>query len=100
MVNRTEQLAARVDPARLERIRYASALQSTTVSAFVVDAAYEKAEQVIDEHRSTLVPSDYFDHLLAALDEPPRGGLRSSSSHKSPMTASWNAFTWSTTAGL
>jgi uncharacterized protein (DUF1778 family) len=72
MVNRTEQLAARVDPARLERIRYASALQSTTVSAFVVEAAYEKAEQVIDEHRSTLVPSDYFDHLVAALDEPPR----------------------------
>jgi uncharacterized protein (DUF1778 family) len=72
MGNRTEQLAARVDPARLERIRYASALQSTTVSAFVVEAAYEKAEQVIDEHRSTLVPSDYFDHLLAALDEPPR----------------------------
>jgi uncharacterized protein (DUF1778 family) len=70
--NRTEQLAARVDPARMERIRYASALQSTTVSAFVVEAAYDKAEQVIDEHRSTLVASDYFDHLLAALDEPPR----------------------------
>jgi uncharacterized protein (DUF1778 family) len=56
----------------MERIRYASALQGTTVSAFVVDAAYERAEQVIDEHRSTLVPSDYFDRLLAALDEAPQ----------------------------
>jgi uncharacterized protein (DUF1778 family) len=55
----------------MERIRYASALQGTTVSAFVVDAAYERAEQVIDDHRSTLVPSDYFDRLLAALDEAP-----------------------------
>ena len=30
------------------------------------------AEQVIDEHGSTLVPSDYFDRLLAALDERPQ----------------------------
>ena len=44
MGNRTEQLAARVDPARMERIRYASALQGATVSAFVVDAAYNRAE--------------------------------------------------------
>ena len=72
MGNRTEQLAARVDPARMERIRYASALQGATVSAFVVDAAYNRAEQVIDEHGSTLVPSDYFDCLLAALDEGPQ----------------------------
>jgi uncharacterized protein (DUF1778 family) len=72
MGNRTEQLAARVDPARMERIRYASALQGATVSAFVVDAAYNRAEQVIDEHGSTLVPSDYFDRLLAALDERPQ----------------------------
>ena len=72
MGNRTGQLAARVDPARMERIRYVSVLQGTTVSAFVVDAAYERAEQVIDEHRSTLVPSDYFDRLLAALDEAPQ----------------------------
>jgi uncharacterized protein (DUF1778 family) len=72
VANRTGQLAARVDPTRMERIRYASALQGTSVSTFVVEAAYERAEQVIDEHHSTLVPSDYFDQLLAALDKPPR----------------------------
>lgn len=72
MGNRTEQVSARIDPARMARIRYASALRSTTVSAFIVDAAYQKAEAVIDEHRTTLVPSDYFDRLIAALDEPPR----------------------------
>ena len=72
MGNRTEQLAARrrprpdgTYPLRL------GAPKARPVSAFVVDAAYERAEQVIDEHRSTLVPSDYFDRLLAALDEAP-----------------------------
>lgn len=70
--SRTEQVSARVDPARMGRIRYASALQSSSVSAFMVDAAYQKAEEVIAEKRTTLVPTDYFDRLIAALDEPPR----------------------------
>lgn len=72
MGRRTEQVSARVDPARMDRIRYASALQSSSVSSFMVDAAYQKAQEVIAESRTTLVPTDYFDRLIAALDEPPR----------------------------
>jgi uncharacterized protein (DUF1778 family) len=66
---RTDRIEARVEPARAERIRYAADLAHTSMSAFVVDAAVEKAERVIAEHRETVVPSDFFDSLLAALDE-------------------------------
>ena len=37
----------------------------------MVDAAAEKAEEVIAAHAYTVVPSEYFDELLAALDEEP-----------------------------
>lgn len=33
--------------------------------------AFEKAEELIGEERETIVPSDFFDSLLEALDEPP-----------------------------
>ncbi len=57
-------------PARSERIRFASELAHTSVSSFILDAAAEKAEEVIAGHAYTLVPSGYFDDLLASLDEP------------------------------
>lgn len=69
---RTSRIEARVEPERADRIRYASRMLHTSVSAFVVDAATEKAERVIAEQTTTEVPSAYYDRLLAALDEPPR----------------------------
>lgn len=71
MRERADRIEARVQPERAKRIRLASRLLQTSVSAFVVDAAAEKAEQVIAEHAYTSVPNKYFDRLLAALDEPP-----------------------------
>ena len=70
MASRTERIEARIDPDSAARIRYASALEHTSVSGFIVAAAAEKAERVIAEHAYTLVPSDYFDRLLASLDQP------------------------------
>lgn len=72
MSGRSGQIAARIDPAREQRIRYASQLENTSVSSFVVEAASEKAERVISEHHGTPVPPGYFDELLRALDAPPR----------------------------
>jgi len=70
MASRTERIEARIDPDSAERIRYASALEHTSVSGFMVAAAAEKAERVIAEHACTLVPGDYFDRLLEILDQP------------------------------
>jgi len=70
MAVRTERIEARIDPDSAERIRYASALEHTSMSGFLVAAAAEKAERVIAEHAYTLVPGDYFDRLLEVLDQP------------------------------
>jgi uncharacterized protein (DUF1778 family) len=71
-MNKTERIEARVEPATAERIRFAASLRHTSVSRFMVDAAAEKAEQVIAEASYTEVPSDYFERLLEALETPPQ----------------------------
>lgn len=48
----------------------AAALENTTLSAFVTEAADERAERVLVARSSMQVPSDVFDGLLALLDEP------------------------------
>lgn len=70
MGTRTERIEARIDPDSAQRIRHASELTHTSVSGFVVAAATEKAELVIAQHAYTLVPDEYFDRLVAALDAP------------------------------
>ena len=70
MAQRTERIEARVAPDRADRIRFASSLSHTSVSAFMVEAASEKAERVIAETSYTVVPDEYFDAILRALDEP------------------------------
>lgn len=55
-----------VDKARLER---AAALADVPVSEFVRSAVEERTDRVLKEHESrTVVPSEFFDELLAALD--------------------------------
>lgn len=72
MATRTERIEARVTPAEAARLRYAANLERTSLSSFVVAAAVDQAEQVITSRSETVVPGDYFERLLEALEEPPR----------------------------
>jgi uncharacterized protein (DUF1778 family) len=72
MASRTSRLELRADPERERRIRYAAELSRQSVSAFVLDAAGEKAERVIAASSATSVPSEFFDRLWEALDAPSR----------------------------
>lgn len=67
---RTSRIELRADPERERRIRYAAELQRQSVSAFVLDAAAERAEEVISSASATTVSSDFFDLLWGALDTP------------------------------
>jgi uncharacterized protein (DUF1778 family) len=69
---RTSRLELRADPERERRIRLAAELRHQSMSAFILDAAGEKAEQVIAASAATSVPSEFFDRLWQALDAPPR----------------------------
>ncbi len=72
MATRTQRIEARVAPRDRARIDKAAALEGQSVSAFMVAAAAEKAEQVITARTTTVVPAEYFDRLLAAIDRADR----------------------------
>lgn len=76
MAVKSDRVEARLSPDQRERIERAATLSEESMSSFMVSAAVERAEAVIADHSSTAVPSDYFDQLLAALDEAPESSPR------------------------
>lgn len=73
---KTDRLEARLSLDERARIERAASVSGMSVSAFLVGAAVDRADEVIASMTTTLVPADYFDALLAALDEPdPAPGL-------------------------
>jgi uncharacterized protein (DUF1778 family) len=71
MAAKTGRIEVRTDAEREHRIRYAAELSNVSVSAFVLDAASERAERVITSASVTTVTGDFFDALWEALEEPP-----------------------------
>jgi len=67
---KTDRLEARLSPDDRKRIEQAASATGVSVSAFMVDAAVERADEIIAAATTTVVPADYFDALLVALDEP------------------------------
>jgi len=72
MAVKSDRLEARVSPEQRARLELAATIAGTSVSAFVVDAAVERAEEIVGAQMSTTVPAEYFDRLAAALDEADR----------------------------
>lgn len=70
MPGRTERFEARVAPREAAKIRRAASLENMSTSAFVVSSAVARADEVIASHQVTTVPPDFFDRLVAALEEP------------------------------
>jgi uncharacterized protein (DUF1778 family) len=70
------RLNFRVRPDVERRLRAAAAATDQSMTDFVISAAEARADEVLASH--TLVPADYFDPLLAALDAPdtPNEALR------------------------
>jgi uncharacterized protein (DUF1778 family) len=70
MAVKTDRMEARVSPEERQRIEQASVVVGVSVSAFMVNAAVDRADEVISQAATTTVPAGYFDALLAALDDP------------------------------
>jgi uncharacterized protein (DUF1778 family) len=62
------RLNFRVRPDVEHRLRAAAAATDQSLTDFVISAAEARADEVLASH--TLVPADYFDRLIAALDAP------------------------------
>jgi uncharacterized protein (DUF1778 family) len=72
MAVKTGRLEARLTAAQRSEIERAAMLASESVSSFVVTAAVQRAEAIVAERASTIIPAAYFDRLVASLDEPDR----------------------------
>lgn len=69
----TARMEFRIKPDSKCKIEQAAELVHESAGDFARSAAEARAEEVLREHlQETKVPSDFFDALLAALDEPPR----------------------------
>jgi uncharacterized protein (DUF1778 family) len=63
----------RIQPESKRRIEHAASLVEESASDFVRAAAESRADEVLRERDVvTVVPDDFFDQLLSALDEEPQ----------------------------
>lgn len=68
---KTARIEVRTDPAREALLKQAASLTNQTLTAFILDAASRRADEIIAEANTTVVPSAFFDQLLDALDQTP-----------------------------
>ena len=79
---KSDRVEARLSPHQRHKIGRAAAFTGESLSAFIVSAAERRADEVIAESTSTVVPGYYFDQLLAALDEAPEASPQLASAAK------------------
>lgn len=72
----TARFEFRVRPEVKARIEEAAALTHESASDFARAAAEARAEEILRRQEATLVPDDFFDALLAELDQPAERNAR------------------------
>lgn len=70
-----ETINMRTDAERKYRLQLAADLSRESLTKFVLSAADEKAEQVIAESRSTVLPDRFFDEFFGSLAPEPAPAL-------------------------
>ena len=68
--SRRHRLEMRVTPQQDAVIRQAAQLENTTVTAFVLDTATNRAHNVIRKHADLVLSNDPFDRFITELDKP------------------------------
>jgi uncharacterized protein (DUF1778 family) len=66
----TERIEVRLQPSQKATLARAAAAAGVKVAELIRDGALERAEAVLAAQTTTVVPADYFDQLLEALDSP------------------------------
>jgi uncharacterized protein (DUF1778 family) len=87
MAVKTERIEARLSADQRSRIERAASTTGLSVSTFMVDTAVERADEILAVAVATTVPAEYFDELLAALDDAgnaPRLTKTAQQVHRSP----------------
>lgn len=67
-----ERITARVSSNVAEILNSAAELTGTTMNGFVVQAALEKAQKIVDREKRTMITKNDAAMLLNLLDNPPK----------------------------
>jgi uncharacterized protein (DUF1778 family) len=67
----TARFEIRLPEEDLKQIYEAAGLEKMSASKFALEAALERAQEVIAAQRTWRVPVSFFEELLSALDAPP-----------------------------
>lgn len=70
-----ETINMRTDAERKRRLQVAADLSHQSLTAFVLTAADQRAEQVIADNRETSLPADFFDDFFDTLAPEPTPAL-------------------------
>lgn len=76
MSGSVETINMRTDARRKRRLQVAADLAHESLTAFVLSAADERAERVIAESRTTVLPADFFTAFFDQLAPEPAPALR------------------------
>jgi uncharacterized protein (DUF1778 family) len=68
--SRRHRLEVRLTPEQGALIREAADLESTTVTAFVLETVTTRANSVLKQHRDLTLSNEAFDRFIAELDKP------------------------------
>jgi len=68
---RSERINLRVEPEADELLRAAARAQHKSLSAFMVESALERAQQVMDAERRIVLQAEEFDRIVEELERRP-----------------------------
>lgn len=75
MSRTVETINMRTDAERKRRLQVAADLTRQSLTSFVLSAADEKAERIIADSRSTVLPAEFFDEFFDSLAPGPAPAL-------------------------
>ncbi|MCW8445285.1 DUF1778 domain-containing protein [Fluoribacter gormanii] len=83
---KSSRIGLRISPAQERAIKLASEIKEKSLSEFILDTAYQAAEQTLLEQRLFMVSNENFERFSKLLDRPPMDneGLKQLFSKPSP----------------
>lgn len=83
MTSARETINMRIDGERKTRLQLAAALAHESLTAFVLSAADERADRIITNSRSTVLPADFFDAFFdSPAPEPAPALVKAAARHR------------------
>ena len=71
------RISMRIDPQRKEIISRAAHIRHTTLSAFIIENAYNAASELLADQTQITMSKKEIDNFFKALDNPPPKSLKS-----------------------